>query len=657
MDNKTLIEIDANDLATPKIAKLQGKMKDTAKSTGLLSTAFGDLASKAESMGVPVSNIQKYIGALGAGGIAAGAVAGIGAVAVSLGAATVAAMNFGSELNDLSLKTGISVENLSSMRNVLATNGLTLDDYANAVSKLSVKIGENGNKFKKLGIDISSPEAAFESAKLKIGAIQDPIEKAALANQLFGKSFKELLPLLNMTNEEYSTMKGNTTVFSSEFANNADRVGDKLDILKTTFGDFAVSIGTNFLPLMENVIGLFQDAAEFWSKKNPDSYGTKGIEVKLDNSDKMVELNTYSMKSKDAQAKLAAMSSSELMELSTWASTEKKNAKLSYEILQIRKEVLRKEESAAKQSKKSGYAPPSDKTSEQIKQEQEAARRASIQKIIDAENAKIRNAEFDAMVSSRFSNLPGYDQKLNIDTLGSKDSTLKAKMAYNAATESKFESIQAQTVYDMTPEETAQWISDNSAARKEAIDKAREEEQTAEKEASDKHNKEIAAIWQATASTLQSTMTAPFEGLFRAMARGKADFKDFARSMVDAFGDMLIQMAARLAAYSAVFAILAPFTGGAMGKFSLLKGLGFAANGSEYLPAGYTLVGERGPEIIYNDKPGAKVISNSDMNKLGNKQMNIVNNFNVREVKAKDVVDGIDAYNRKYARYGITAGA
>jgi hypothetical protein len=100
MENTTLIEIDAKDLATPKLEKLKGKLKDTSKSSGFLATAFSDLGAKAESMGIPIGNAQKYIGALGMGGVAAGAIAGIGAVAIGMGALSFSVIQSTADLKD-----------------------------------------------------------------------------------------------------------------------------------------------------------------------------------------------------------------------------------------------------------------------------------------------------------------------------------------------------------------------------------------------------------------------------------------------------------------------------------------------------------------------------------------------------------------------------
>lgn len=633
MDNKTLIEIDANDLATPKIAKLQGKMKDTAKSTGLLSTAFGDLASKAESMGVPVSNIQKYIGALGAGGIAAGAVAGIGAVAIGMGALSFSTIQSTADLKDFADQTGLSVEQITSMDLALKTSNVTTEQYADAMTKLTINLGKSSKEFTKLGISTTDPQKAFEQLRKKISETEDPIERARLGNMAYGKSFKDLMPLMRMTETEFQNLKKSSNVISTEDAEKAAELADKFDIMKASIGGAATNIGLSMMPAMESLFKLME-------KFIPVITGTLEVLGKLSST-------FIDFASTLGSGAFAAI---------------KKVVDLMGDLWQKAKDILGITDQASKQ-KPGQYQTQTEKA-------QQTALAPSVAGFQLSQETKAKFAYVPPTVESQIvPNPPSEDDKKKpklegsakdryFDSLGlnpyGMGNLLQSKSGDNQVSESeqkKIDSLKEQS------QEYADWLIelDNFVVEETtAIEEKKTEEANKRLE---EHAEYIKSVWSNVAQTLQSTMTAPFEGLFRAMARGKADFMDFSRSMVDAFGDMLIQMAARLAAYSAVFAILAPFTGGAMGGFSLLKGLGFAANGSEYLPAGYTLVGERGPEIIYNDKPGAKVISNSDMNKLGNKQMNIVNNFNVREVKAKDVVDGIDAYNRKYARYGITAGA
>lgn len=660
MDNKTLIEIDAKDLASPKIDKLQGKMKDTAKSTGLLSTAFGDLTTKAESMGIPVSNVQKYIGALGAGGIAAGAAAGLGAIAIGMGALSFSTIQSTADLKDFADQTGLSVEQITSMDLALKTSNVTTEQYADAMTKLTMNLVKNSKEFKKLGISTTDPQKAFEQLRKKISETEDPIERARLGNLGYSKTFKDLMPLMRMTEQEFQNLKKSSNVISTEDAEKAAELADKFDIMKASIGGAATNIGLSMMPAMESLFKLME-------KLIPVITGTLSVFGKI--SDVIIRLSTSIVTSIGSAFKPLF----DYLE-KIW---NKANDVLGLSDKVKEKETYRTQEFVDTRSKMqsnltpeqrrmmgfsdttnedilSGWEPKVDKstTSDDIKKTSEEAQRASLQKIIDAETAKIRKAEFDAMVSSRFSNLPGYEQKLNIDTIGSKDSTLKAKMEYNAASESKFESIEPQTVYDMTPEETAQWIAENSEARKEAIKIAQEEERKAE----DDHLTRMKDLRISYANQIANTMSGPFETLFKEMTRGEIKFQNFFDSILENFGNMLVQMAAQMAAKAAIFGLLSLFTGGAasglIGGFSTF--MGFAANGSDYLPAGYTMVGERGPEIIYNDKPGAKVMSNNDVKQLGRQQMNITNNFNVREVKAKDVVEQLDSYNRRYGRYGLT---
>jgi hypothetical protein len=277
--NDVLMQADLNDLASPKLQKLKKNIGDVSQGSNILKGAFGDLKSKAEELGTPLGKIEQYFGNINP--VMLGSVAIVGAVVGGLGAMTMKAIEAGASLQDMSDTTGLSVESLSSMRNVLAASNMDVKGYADAISKMSIKLGENGDYFKKLGVDIKDPDKAFDQIKHKIADIENPMQRAQLANKAFGKSFKELMPLLTMANEEYDTMKGNTNVFSAEFAKNAAKVDDNIAILKTTFSDFAVQLGANFIPMMESLVGILQDAANYWGElaNGPDKQTKRSNEM------------------------------------------------------------------------------------------------------------------------------------------------------------------------------------------------------------------------------------------------------------------------------------------------------------------------------------------------------------------------------------------
>lgn len=666
MDNRTLIEIDAKDLATPKIEKLSGKLKETSKSSGLLSTAFGDLTSKAEGAGIPIQGIQKYIGALGAGGIAAGAAAGIGAVAVGMGVLSFNTIQSTADLKDFADQTGLSVEQLTSMDLALKTSNVSTQQYSDAMTKLTVNMGKSSKEFKQLGISTTDPQKAFEQLRKKISETTDPIERARLGNMAFGKTFKDMMPLLRMTEQEFQNLKASSNIITTDQAEKAAELADKFDIMKAKIGGTATNIGLSMMPAMESLFNLFE-------KMLPVITGTLSVLGKLSSGfidftsaignglvvsiTTIIEtLDNLWKKAKDI-LNLSSDAKTQITQLITHRSgdinpTRGRPGETSEEIIAR----MSKGGPANWQTLSAPPPPPPpppetpEERAERLKKLEEA-RKKSLQAIIDSEQAKIRKAEFDTMVSSRFSNLPGYEQGIKTSTFGTKERTLTAKQEFE---EAMAEPI-PQTVYDMTPEETAQWIADNSEARKEAIKKAQEEE----REAEDAHLQRMKDLRISYANQIANTMTGPFETLFKEMSRGEIKFQNFFESILDNFGNMLIQMAAQMASKAAIFGLLNLFTGG--GASGLIGGfssfVGFAANGSDYLPAGWTMVGERGPEMIYNDKPGAKVVSNAELKQSG-KQMTIVNNFNVREVKPKQIIDEIDTYNRRYERYGIaTVGA
>lgn len=86
--------------------------------------------------------------------------------------------------------------------------------------------------------------------------------------------------------------------------------------------------------------------------------------------------------------------------------------------------------------------------------------------------------------------------------------------------------------------------------------------------------------------------------------------------VAQAFGNMLKDMAIRMAAKAALFGVLSIISGGLFGiskiavaAAGIKNAMSFFANGTSYAPGGLSLVGERGPELV-NLPKGSQVFTN-----------------------------------------------
>lgn len=196
--------------------------------------------------------------------------AGLG-VTVSAGALAAivkSAIDAADHLNDLSKKTGVAVEVLGGIGFAAAQAGSSLDGVSGALTKLNKSIADagSGNKealesFRLLGITVEDGNGKLKTAdKILVelaGAYEqfaDGPEKAAIAQRQFGKSYQEVLPLLDdgaealRKNIEYYQAYAGVT---SEVAQQADQFNDTLEKIKLISGAAGQQIAAELLPTLQ----------------------------------------------------------------------------------------------------------------------------------------------------------------------------------------------------------------------------------------------------------------------------------------------------------------------------------------------------------------------------------------------------------------------
>lgn len=158
---------------------------NVARFTSSVDKMSNDL-SKFQSNAQRVSkNINNVLGNIGVGLSAAGVVA--------FGKSVIDGLD---KLNDLSKSTGLAVNTLAGLGVAAKQSGADLDSVANAVSKLSVNIGKDADKFRQLGITAKDPLEAFKQLADVFVAIKDPQERAAVAAAALGESWQETAALV-----------------------------------------------------------------------------------------------------------------------------------------------------------------------------------------------------------------------------------------------------------------------------------------------------------------------------------------------------------------------------------------------------------------------------------------------------------------------------
>jgi hypothetical protein len=174
------------------------------------------------------------LGIAAVGAATVGAVAGIFALAKS-------ASEAGSRLNDLSIKTGLSVETLSGLDLQLKQSGASLETLATGFFNLQKQqaAARDGSKeaaaaLARLGVDAkATAEDALRQFVKGLVAIKDEGARNAAGAAVMGRAYKDLSVFIADTGGDIEAVvaaaKKAGLVMSTEAARAADLFGDKLD--------------------------------------------------------------------------------------------------------------------------------------------------------------------------------------------------------------------------------------------------------------------------------------------------------------------------------------------------------------------------------------------------------------------------------------------
>lgn len=220
---------------------------------------------KAEGLG---SKMLKGIGtaakwSAGIAGAAFGAVGGM----VALASKTGEAADF---IDKLSERTGINREELQRWKYAADQSGADVGKLEVGIKKLSAAMiaAEEGSEksaasFAALGISMddvmnSDPSEVFEKVMKGLAEMPDSAARNVIGNDLLGKSYSDMLPLLNAGAAGIDELKNRADelglVMSEESVKANVKFGDTLADVKNSLGAVVNNLVTAFLPVLQMVL-------------------------------------------------------------------------------------------------------------------------------------------------------------------------------------------------------------------------------------------------------------------------------------------------------------------------------------------------------------------------------------------------------------------
>lgn len=225
--------------------------------------------SSANSFGATLSQGLGVAASVGAAAVTATTTAVVaGSAAFVKGVNDVA--SYGDMVDKTSQKLGLSTQSFQEWDYVLNIAGTSMQNVQMGLKTLTNQIDEakNGSadaqaKFAALGISMEdletmSREEIFEAAIYGFQGMAESTERAALANDLFGRSGQELAPLFNMTQEQtqglIETANEYGMVMSEDAVAASATFKDSLTTLQGTMNGLKNSMLSEFLPSLSTVM-------------------------------------------------------------------------------------------------------------------------------------------------------------------------------------------------------------------------------------------------------------------------------------------------------------------------------------------------------------------------------------------------------------------
>ena len=196
-------------------------------------------------------------------GVVAGATAA-GYAMLRFGKESVAAtVQFTDGIRNIQRATGLTAESSSRLNSVLDDFGISADKGSASLAKLARNVYENGSALDQYGVKVSqnadgsvNMEKTLVSISNAYKGLNDPAARAALVVDAFGKSGRDLIPILEGGGKALREMFAevpDAQIFSQEDLDNAMAYKLAADNLKDSFDEIKYTVGNELIPALTDL--------------------------------------------------------------------------------------------------------------------------------------------------------------------------------------------------------------------------------------------------------------------------------------------------------------------------------------------------------------------------------------------------------------------
>lgn len=231
---------------------------------------LGITEKEAKKLHNEVSKLSKNIGnGLKNASLALGA--GLAGATATIGTLVNKSVEAGDRIDKMSQKIGMSRKAFQEWDYIMSQNGGSVDNlqmgFKSLVNQMNgVQKGskESINAFRQLGVAVKDNNGKFRNQSdvfndtvRALQKIQNPAQKAILANKLFGRSAVEMMPLLNQSASSIDALRKKANdlglVMGDDAVEASVKLKDTIDTVQRTFSAFGNQIGAEFMPVVQQV--------------------------------------------------------------------------------------------------------------------------------------------------------------------------------------------------------------------------------------------------------------------------------------------------------------------------------------------------------------------------------------------------------------------
>lgn len=208
---------------------------------------------------------------------------GIGAAAVAVGGAMVGAASkiagTADEIDKASRRAGTTAENYQRLNYAMGQSGISAEKFEKSMIKNQQALNEAAEgtaayatAYEQLGVSIygangnlREADSVYEETLMKLADLEDLNQRNAIANQLFGKTYADLAPILDSGSTGIADLTSRAEqlglVLGQDAVDAGVKFGDTMDDAKQMGGAFFNMIAAELLPMLQAFLDFIIDHA------------------------------------------------------------------------------------------------------------------------------------------------------------------------------------------------------------------------------------------------------------------------------------------------------------------------------------------------------------------------------------------------------------